>query len=154
MSKLTQRLVYSVVGDAPSRNITFEWVASHYADLAQHYWFQVSLYEDKPNEAIFTYLDISDGGGSATVGVQREEGKLSELESFFRFGLFSPPLACHICATWLTCGVCFSSCFADGLFTQYTSGGSDLPAIWPGLVLTYDVETNGFVPSSLDAGRC
>lgn len=83
-SGLSQGISYSVQGDVRGRNITFEWVAGKYDDGYQHYRFWVTFYEDRPNTVTFTYWDVSDLGGSATVGAQSEQGE-------FRF--FSPSLS-------------------------------------------------------------
>jgi hypothetical protein len=69
-----QGIFYEVDGTAPDRNVTFEWYCSHYMDSTQYYHFLAKFYEARPNVVTFTYLNMSDLGTSATVGVESYSG--------------------------------------------------------------------------------
>jgi hypothetical protein len=47
---------------------------SHYQDSTQYYHFLMNFYEDRPNVVNYQYLNVSDYGTSATVGVQMASG--------------------------------------------------------------------------------
>lgn len=80
-----QGIYYEIDGTAPSRTVTFEYYLSHFADADQYYHFLVHFFEAKPNVVTFQYLNVSDFGASATVGIESETGEsitfLSSLSS-------------------------------------------------------------------------
>jgi hypothetical protein len=65
-----QGLYYQVFGSAPARTVVFEWYTSHYNAPAQYYHFTAQFSEDPVAPIVFKYYQISDRGGSATVGLQ------------------------------------------------------------------------------------
>ncbi|KAK4549166.1 hypothetical protein LTR36_007624 [Oleoguttula mirabilis] len=78
-----QGIFYEVDGAAPNRITTFEFYLGHYADTTQYYHFLILFYEARPNVVTFKYLNVSDNGVSATVGVQSSAaGSLYEQYSY------------------------------------------------------------------------
>lgn len=67
-----QGIYYEIGGTAPSRTVIFEYYLSHYADDSQYYHFLVYFYEAQANVVTFQYLNVSDLGVSATVGVESD----------------------------------------------------------------------------------
>ncbi|KAK5125233.1 hypothetical protein LTR85_000909 [Meristemomyces frigidus] len=65
-----QGIFYEIDGAAPNRQTTFEFYLSHYADESQYYHFLILFFENRPNVVTFHYLNVSDFGASATVGVE------------------------------------------------------------------------------------
>lgn len=76
-----QGIYYEVDGAAPNRRTSFEFYISHFSDQSQYYHFLMNFYENKPNVINYQYLNVSDHGVSATVGVQSFSGMFS-LSSF------------------------------------------------------------------------
>ena len=73
----TAQTVYSSVDrQAPNRSATFEFYESHISTPGEYYHFQVVFYENAPGIVKYIYFEISDGGASATVGVQRKARRL------------------------------------------------------------------------------
>ena len=70
-----QGIYYQVSGTAPSRQTTFEFYIGHITDRSSYYHFLIKFAEDKPNIVTYQYLDVSDRGRSAVVGVQNYECK-------------------------------------------------------------------------------
>ncbi|CAF0834149.1 unnamed protein product [Adineta steineri] len=66
----SQAIYYAISGTAPNRITTFEFYESSYASSTQYYHFQVIFYENLPNIVKCFYFDMSDGGASATIGIQ------------------------------------------------------------------------------------
>lgn len=77
-----QGIYYEVDGDAPNRELTFEYYTSKYDEGAEFFHFLVKFQENDPNAFTINYLDVSDLGTSATVGAQSEEGQWTNLQSF------------------------------------------------------------------------
>ncbi|KAH0278399.1 hypothetical protein KCU91_g2498, partial [Aureobasidium melanogenum] len=71
-----QGIYYEVDGVAPSRRTSFEFYISHFSDQNQYYHFLMNFYEDRPNFVHYQYLNVSDYGVSATVGVQMSSAGL------------------------------------------------------------------------------
>ncbi|CAF0903899.1 unnamed protein product [Rotaria sordida] len=69
-SGTSQSVYYSVAGTAPNRLATFEYYTSHYGQSTQYYHFQILFYENLPGIVKYIYFQASDGGSSATIGVQ------------------------------------------------------------------------------------
>ena len=65
-----QGIFYSVSGSAPSRSLTIEFYESHYSDSTQYYHFLVSFWENMPNVTTIDYLNMSDSGSGATMGIE------------------------------------------------------------------------------------
>ncbi|KAK3626882.1 hypothetical protein LTR56_012716 [Elasticomyces elasticus] len=65
-----QGIYYEVDGEVGTRNTTFEFYQSDSYYPNQYYHFLVTFYEDKPGVVTFRYLDVSDNGCRATVGIQ------------------------------------------------------------------------------------
>ncbi|CAF3700582.1 unnamed protein product [Rotaria sp. Silwood1] len=66
----SQSVYYGTTGTAPNRSLVFEFYESHYGQSTQYYHFQIVFYENIPDVVDFLYFQISDGGSSATIGVQ------------------------------------------------------------------------------------
>ncbi|KAI7484049.1 hypothetical protein KC351_g4799 [Hortaea werneckii] len=62
--------------DEPSRQVTFEFYLSHIEDATQYYHYLIRFWEARPNIVSFQYLNVSDWGCSATVGVESQEAGL------------------------------------------------------------------------------
>lgn len=70
-----QGLYYEAYGVSLHRNLTFEWYTSHYGDSSQYYHFTLQFQEAQLGVMVVDYLQISDSGASATVGMQSETGR-------------------------------------------------------------------------------
>jgi hypothetical protein len=68
----SQNIYYAVAGMAPDRTTTFEFITSHFSRSTEYYHFQIIFFENLPNIVKYVYFEISDGGSSATIGVQSE----------------------------------------------------------------------------------
>jgi len=68
----SQGIYYRTDGSAPSRTFTIEYYCSHYLQPTDYYQFQVIFRENQPNIVTFIYYEATDGGASATIGVQRK----------------------------------------------------------------------------------
>jgi hypothetical protein len=81
-----QGLYYIIQGKSPNRTVIFEYYTSLDDENQQYCHFQVLFFEAKPGIIQFIYLDVSDGGKSAFVGVQ---GKIVYEENvlFFKISL-------------------------------------------------------------------
>ncbi|CAF4396274.1 unnamed protein product [Rotaria socialis] len=62
---------YAERGVAPYRRMIFEFYEGHYSENSRYYRFQIIFYENVPNIVRYVYFHISDGGASATIGVQK-----------------------------------------------------------------------------------
>ncbi|KAI7153132.1 uracil-DNA glycosylase [Hortaea werneckii] len=69
-----QGIYYEITGTAPNRQVSFEFYESLYSDPTQSYHFLVHFLEASTNYVTFEYLDISDWGCTATVGVESLSG--------------------------------------------------------------------------------
>jgi hypothetical protein len=74
-----QGIYYEVDSIAPSRRTTLEFYLSNYGDQTQYFHFLVKFFENRPNVITFQYLNVSDHGAAATVGVEMFSGMLSKL---------------------------------------------------------------------------
>ncbi|CAF1037455.1 unnamed protein product, partial [Rotaria sordida] len=70
-SSTSQGIYYGTEGNAPNRVLIFEYYMSHYQQPSQYYQFQVKFFESTPGLVQFQYFYASDGGITATVGVQK-----------------------------------------------------------------------------------
>ncbi|CAF2168096.1 unnamed protein product [Rotaria magnacalcarata] len=64
-------IYYAERGVAPYRRMIFEFYEGHYSEKSRYYRFQIIFYENVPNIVRYVYFHISDGGASATIGVQK-----------------------------------------------------------------------------------
>ncbi|KAI7364555.1 uracil-DNA glycosylase [Hortaea werneckii] len=69
-----QGIYYEITGTAPNRQVSFVFYESLYSDPTQSYHFLVHFLEASTNYVSFEYLDISDWGCTATVGVESLSG--------------------------------------------------------------------------------
>ncbi|KAK5745991.1 hypothetical protein LTR17_001121 [Elasticomyces elasticus] len=107
-----QGIYYEVDGEIGTRNTTFEFYHSHYSDDNQYYHFLMTFFEDRPGVVTFRYLDVSDNGCSATVGIQSSS-----------YGVNNP-------------GNSYSGAI------NYVQYSSSLANVYPGLQITLDSRTN------------
>ena len=133
-----QGIYYEVDGVAPNRKTTFEFYLSHCcSNTGLYYHFLMTFFEARPNVVTFNYLNISDCGTSATVGVESLSGKETSRDD-----------GGEVMAN-------FSLCYVAGsLFLQYSL---DQPIIYPGMQLTFDTSSgNGVytVDSPGDPSQC
>ncbi|KAI4730315.1 hypothetical protein E4T49_01780 [Aureobasidium sp. EXF-10728] len=77
-----QGIYYEVDGAAPNRRTSFEFYISHFSDQTQYYHFLMNFYENRPNVVNYQYLNVSDYGVSATVGVQMFSANLFKQFSY------------------------------------------------------------------------
>ena len=68
----SQTVYYGIGGQAPNRTAIFEFYESHIGAPSEYYHFQVIFYENAPGIVKYIYFETTDGGVSATVGVQGE----------------------------------------------------------------------------------
>ncbi|KAI7352702.1 hypothetical protein KC354_g11875 [Hortaea werneckii] len=78
----TQGIFWSSEGKPPSRSITFEFYESKYQAPDTYAHFLVSFWENLPGIATIDFLNITDGGVSATVGGQSQAANLYAQYSF------------------------------------------------------------------------
>ncbi|KAI7378267.1 hypothetical protein KC336_g19417, partial [Hortaea werneckii] len=78
----TQGIFWSSEGKSPSRSITFEFYESKYQAPDTYAHFLVSFWENLPGIATIDFLNITDGGVSATVGGQSQAANLYAQYSF------------------------------------------------------------------------
>ncbi|THX46642.1 hypothetical protein D6D06_09994 [Aureobasidium pullulans] len=64
-----QGIYYQVSGSAPSRQTTFEFYIGSFRSQTEYYHFLIKFAEDKPNIVTYQYLEVSDRGATAVVGV-------------------------------------------------------------------------------------
>ena len=69
-SGTSQTVYYGTTGTFPNRNLVFEFYTAHYSSATNYYRFQIVYYENAPGIVRFYYFQSSDGGASATIGVQ------------------------------------------------------------------------------------
>ncbi|KAI7719918.1 hypothetical protein KC353_g2596 [Hortaea werneckii] len=87
-----QGIYYEISGTAPNRQVTFEFYESHYSDPTQSYHFLVHFLEASTNYVTFEYLDISDWGCTATVGVESLSGGNRNSQYSYLQGVIYPGL--------------------------------------------------------------
>ena len=68
----SQSVYYGIDGTPPNRLAIFEFYESHISQSSYYYHFQIVFDEAAPGVVKFIYFEATDGGASATVGVQRE----------------------------------------------------------------------------------
>jgi hypothetical protein len=71
-----QGIYYEIDGAAPNRRTSFEFYLSTADDSTLFYHFLVNFYENRTNVVNYQYLNVTDSGTDATVGVQRFSGML------------------------------------------------------------------------------
>lgn len=74
-----QGIYYQIDGQAPTRTLTIEWYTSHYQAPSEYYHFAMTYHEASPNGVTYDYFQVSDLGGSATVGSQSQTGQFNHL---------------------------------------------------------------------------
>lgn len=70
-----QGIYYDVVGPVGARVALFEFYIGSFGGEDQYYHFILSFFEARPNVVEYHYLNVSDHGTSATVGVESKTGK-------------------------------------------------------------------------------
>lgn len=70
LSGTSQSIYYGTTGTAPNRNMVFEYYATRLSNPTIYYRFQVIFFENAPGIVNLVYYQASDGGSSATIGVQ------------------------------------------------------------------------------------
>ncbi|CAF1372992.1 unnamed protein product [Rotaria magnacalcarata] len=66
----SQGIYYDTQGIAPNRTLIFEYYSGQYRQSTDYCNFQITFYENVPGVVQFIYYDATDGGISATIGVQ------------------------------------------------------------------------------------
>lgn len=89
-SQTSQNIYYAVSGTMPNRTTTFEFYTTYYGQYTQYYHFQILFYENMPNVVKYVYFEASDGGASATIGVQ------SKLLILVFYKIYQPNNLCRI----------------------------------------------------------
>jgi hypothetical protein len=69
-NQTSQGIFYNIYGNKNNRTVVFEFNATDYEKKNQYCHFQVLFFEAHPGIVQFIYLNMSDEGSSATVGVQ------------------------------------------------------------------------------------
>ncbi|KAF3921246.1 hypothetical protein ABW21_db0205501 [Orbilia brochopaga] len=77
-----QGIFYQVDGDAPNRSVTFEYYTSAYQRSSEFYHFLMRYDEAAPGIITYRYLQVFNGGVSATIGAQARQLSLSTQWSF------------------------------------------------------------------------
>ncbi|KAI6857652.1 uracil-DNA glycosylase [Hortaea werneckii] len=87
-----QGIYYEITGTTPNRQVSFEFYESLYSDPSQSYHFLVHFLEASPNYVTFQYLNISDWGCTATVGVESLSGGSRYSQYSYLQGVIYPGL--------------------------------------------------------------
>ncbi len=66
----SEGIYYTIQGDAPDRDIVFEYYLSDPSNDSEYYHFEVTFFENGPGLVQYQYFEIADGGASSTIGVQ------------------------------------------------------------------------------------
>lgn len=69
-SGTSQSIYYGTTGTAPNRNMVFEYYTARISQPTYYYRFQVIFFENAPGVVNIVYYQATDGGVSATIGVQ------------------------------------------------------------------------------------
>jgi len=69
-SGTSQTVYYGTTGTYPNRALVFEFYTAHYTSSTRYYRFQIVFYENNLGVVRYYYFQASDGGVSATIGVQ------------------------------------------------------------------------------------
>lgn len=126
-SKTWQGIYFASQGNAPNRNLVFEYYTSRYGLPNQFDRFQVVFFESSPNLVQFIYFDVYNNGSTATVGVQ------SNLETMPKLSLFHSVFVFEGSAT--------------GPSIQYSSNQAN--SIQPNLILTFNTNLASYTNSSI-----
>lgn len=70
----SQGIYYQTAGVGPNRTFTIEYYCSHYLQPTDYAHFEVVFFENRPGIVQYIYYEATDGGSSATIGVQRSSG--------------------------------------------------------------------------------
>ncbi|KAI6847037.1 uracil-DNA glycosylase [Hortaea werneckii] len=112
-----QGIYYEITGTAPNRQVTFEFYESLYSDPTQSYHFLVHFLEASPNYVTFQYLNISDWGCTATVGVESLSGDSRYSQYSYLQGVIYPGLQ-----------ITFNTNSGSNVYTVDAPGDSSGPA--------------------------
>ena len=74
----SQWMSYTICGDVGKRSVTFDWRISKYQQVPEFYRFSATFYEEKPGRILVRYIEISDKGAGATVGIEGTKNRKSE----------------------------------------------------------------------------
>ncbi|CAF1335188.1 unnamed protein product [Rotaria sordida] len=66
----SQTVYYATTGTSPNRTLVFEFYTAHYSSSTRYFHFQIIFYEASLDIVSYSYFQVSDGGASATIGVQ------------------------------------------------------------------------------------
>ncbi|KAI6992164.1 uracil-DNA glycosylase [Hortaea werneckii] len=112
-----QGIYYEITGTAPNRQVTFEFYESLYSDPTQSYHFLVHFLEASPNYVTFQYLNVSDWGCTATVGVESLSGGSRYSQYSYLQGVIYPGLQ-----------ITFNTNSGSNVYTVDAPGNSSGPA--------------------------
>lgn len=68
-------IFYEIDGTAPTRQAAFEFYTTFIGNFSAYYHMVMYFYENRPGVVTFKYLNISDYGRYATVGVESSSGE-------------------------------------------------------------------------------
>lgn len=74
-------------GAVGRRGTTFEFYEAQYQSSTTYFHFLVSFFENLPNVVTIPYLNMTDAGSGATVGIENQNGEFGPL-------LQRPPIPC------------------------------------------------------------
>ena len=66
----SQSVYYGTTGTAPNRNMVFEYYTAKLSSPTTYCRFQIVFFENAPGVVSLVYYQATDGGASATIGVQ------------------------------------------------------------------------------------
>ena len=72
-SKTWQGIYYAAQGTQPNRILIFEYYLSHYNAPTNYTHFQMSFFENIPNQVRINYFEVDDLSATSTVGIQGNE---------------------------------------------------------------------------------
>lgn len=73
-------------GAVGKRGTTFEYYLAQYQAATFYYHFLVSFWEDRPNVVTFDYLNMTNSGSGATVGINSQTGTFFPFVPFLQDG--------------------------------------------------------------------
>ncbi|CAF1986586.1 unnamed protein product [Rotaria magnacalcarata] len=84
---------YNAIGSFPNRTAAFAFYASHFGQLSRYHQFQILFRKNLPGIVKFIYYQASDGGASATIGVQNSSSGLSMTYAFTQVNAMTNTMA-------------------------------------------------------------
>ncbi|CAF2018647.1 unnamed protein product [Rotaria magnacalcarata] len=92
-ARMPPGVYYNAIGSFPNRTAAFAFYASHFGQLSRYHQFQILFRKNLPGIVKFIYYQASDGGASATIGVQNSSSGLSMTYAFTQVNAMTNTMA-------------------------------------------------------------